>query len=368
MTTKADDKDDMASQSGQATSDPTPEPSSSQDPTDNSTCKASRSGCTTGSTHLRKVISQFFGRNKRETRAIPEEFWVKWCRKHYQRHRYRRDVWVKLQLGLINDMIDQLEDYGKVRGWTVTIRKTEEKKLRDPKFAGERIREEALIKWVGKGKSFEYVRGFVNEVVAKECCAEGARKEELPHFQLLPDIDTYPVRVLSKAGSEESGCDGEEEDDGLMLSQNDEAGSSKAQASDVKMSEAEEAEEAEKDNTSSRASSQSAQTLTKSATLSRKQKELAKRQQAFRKIIQTSSSRDDVDPYRTTITTTTTTAGFTAISSRNDSFYKSAPVTPAANGGGGGGSNTYAQQQRNPGNLRRQKKVAARKKQRADSI
>ena len=364
MTTKADDNDDVASQSGQATSDPNPEPSSSQDPTDNSTCKASRSGCTTGSTHLRKVISQFFGRNKRETRAIPEEFWVKWCRKHYQRHRYRRDVWVELQLGLINDMIDQLEDYGKVRGWTVTIRKTEEKKLRDPKFAGEGMREEALIKWVGKGKSFEYVRGFVNEVVAKECCAEGARKEELPHFQLLPDIDTYPVRVLSKAGSEESGCDGEEEDDELMLSQNGEAGSSKAQASDVKMSEA---EEAEKDNTSSRASSQSAQTLTKSATLSRKQKELVKRQQAFRKIIQT-SSRDDVDPYRTTITTTATTAGFTAISSRNNSFYKSAPVTPAENGGGGGGDNTYAQQQRNPGNLRRQKKVAARKKQRADSI
>lgn len=354
MTTKADDNDDMASQSGQATSDPTPEPSSSQDPTDNSTCKASRSGCTTGSTHLRKVISQFFGRNKRETRAIPEEFWVKWCRKHYQRHRYRRDVWAKLQLGLINDMIDQLEDYGKVRGWTVTIRKTEEKKLRDPNFAGERIREEALIKWVGKGKSFEYVRGFVNEVVAKECCAEGAGKEELPHFQLLPDIDTYPVRVLSKVGSEESGCSGEEEEeeeDEFMLSQNDEAGPSKAQASDVKMSEA---EEAEKDNTSSRASSQSAQPFTKSAALSRKQKELAKRQQAFRKIIQT-SSRDDVDPYRTT--TTITTAD------------KSAPVTPAANGGGGrSNNNNYTQQQRNPGNLRRQKKVAARKNQRADLI
>ena len=363
MTARVSNNDDTSSQSNQATKDPTPVPyPSTQESSDNSMCKASRSGCSTGSTHLRKVISQFFGRNKRETRAIPEHFWVKWCRKHYQRQRYRRDVWVKLQLGLINDMIDQLEDYGKVRGWTVTIRKTEEKKLRDPKFAGERIREEALIKWVGKGKTFEYVRGFVNDVVAKECSNEG-EEEELPHFQLLPDIDTYPVRIASKAGSEESGRDGG--GDQLVPSQNNKDGGSscKEQAADIEMSNA----LASSSSSSSSPSASRAKHLPKSATLSRKQKDLANRQQAFRKIIQTSSSRGvDEDPYRTT-------TGFTAVNNKgvggfppinsNNPVYKSAPVTPPPAGTVGGG---FAK--RNTGNvLRRQMKVASRK-QRADSI
>ena len=93
---------------------------------------------------------------------------------------------------LIHDMIDKLEESGKVRGWTVTIRKTEEKKLRDPGFK-KHLREQDLIKFVGKGKSFEYVREFVDKV-HQECTESEAA--DLPHFQLLPDIDTYPVKDL----------------------------------------------------------------------------------------------------------------------------------------------------------------------------
>ena len=96
---------------------------------------------------------------------------------------------------LIHDMIDKLEESGKVRGWTVTIRKTEEKKLRDPAFK-KHLREQDLIKFIGKGKSFEYVREFVDKV-HQECTETEAA--DLPHFQLLPDIDTYPVKDL-KAG------------------------------------------------------------------------------------------------------------------------------------------------------------------------
>ena len=169
--------------------------------------------CHTGSSHLRKVISQYFGRNKRETRSIPEEYWEKWCRKHYQRFRYRRthidtQRWPHLQVRLINEMINRLEDYGKVRGWTVTIRKTEEKKLRDPSYK-RHVREDFLIQYTGKGKSFDYVRNFIN-IVLREC--EENKENDLPHFQLLPDIDTYPTKQIEEAEHQLGICADDEDD------------------------------------------------------------------------------------------------------------------------------------------------------------
>ncbi|SPQ21033.1 30ffbe05-c2d6-4b98-8772-dc95a2cefa22 [Thermothielavioides terrestris] len=37
----------------------------------------------------RKSLSHFFGRNKVCTRCVPDHVWIWWCRKHYQRSRYR---------------------------------------------------------------------------------------------------------------------------------------------------------------------------------------------------------------------------------------------------------------------------------------
>lgn len=39
--------------------------------------------------HPRKVLSHFFGRNKTETKRMPKSAWLRVCRKHYQRKRYR---------------------------------------------------------------------------------------------------------------------------------------------------------------------------------------------------------------------------------------------------------------------------------------
>ncbi|KAL2849252.1 hypothetical protein BJY01DRAFT_210996 [Aspergillus pseudoustus] len=39
--------------------------------------------------HLRKIVSHIFGRNKNTTKRIPGEIWEVYCRKHYQRTRYR---------------------------------------------------------------------------------------------------------------------------------------------------------------------------------------------------------------------------------------------------------------------------------------
>ncbi|KAL3477726.1 hypothetical protein BJX99DRAFT_257098 [Aspergillus californicus] len=41
---------------------------------------------------LRKVVSHIFGRNKKVTKRIPVWIWEYWCRRHYQRTRYRSSL------------------------------------------------------------------------------------------------------------------------------------------------------------------------------------------------------------------------------------------------------------------------------------
>ncbi|KAI9694760.1 MAG: hypothetical protein M1822_000376 [Bathelium mastoideum] len=45
--------------------------------------------CGTGQSVWRKVISDFFGRNKKNAQQIPDLYQVIWCRKHYQRGAYQ---------------------------------------------------------------------------------------------------------------------------------------------------------------------------------------------------------------------------------------------------------------------------------------
>ncbi|KAI9887178.1 MAG: hypothetical protein M1823_001005 [Watsoniomyces obsoletus] len=85
--------------------------------------------CTTGSP-LRKVVSHIFGRNKLCTRQIPKGAWVHYCRKHYQRSRYRNPHgFALLQCDLVRKQIDRLRQWGGVRDWIVKIRKREEERL-----------------------------------------------------------------------------------------------------------------------------------------------------------------------------------------------------------------------------------------------
>ncbi|KAI0434265.1 hypothetical protein F5Y09DRAFT_357110 [Xylaria sp. FL1042] len=91
--------------------------------------------CNTNST-LRKAISHIFGRNKLCTRAIPEEVWVHWCRKHYQRDRYRElHEYTKRQCELVITQVRRIQDWSDsnqrngvaavVQDWTLSMRKRE---------------------------------------------------------------------------------------------------------------------------------------------------------------------------------------------------------------------------------------------------
>lgn len=86
-------------------------------------------GCSTGSP-LRKVVSHIFGRNKLCTRQIPKGVWVHYCRKHYQRSRYRNPSgFALLQCDLVRKQIDRLDMWGGVSDWIIKVRKREELRL-----------------------------------------------------------------------------------------------------------------------------------------------------------------------------------------------------------------------------------------------
>ncbi|KAF4627561.1 hypothetical protein G7Y89_g10595 [Cudoniella acicularis] len=95
--------------------------------------------CDTGS-QPRKAISHIFGRNKMCTRLIPQHVWVHYCRKHYQRSRYRNPKeYAKLQCDLVQQQIRRVHEWslnntknglpGTVQDWGLAVRKREQKRL-----------------------------------------------------------------------------------------------------------------------------------------------------------------------------------------------------------------------------------------------
>lgn len=92
--------------------------SSSSSPTKNSSTQI------TGK-HPRKIISHIFGRNKFVTKLIPPSVWVHYCRKHYQRARYRSTQWPFTQAELLLDSLGRMERWGGVRGFELVLRRRE---------------------------------------------------------------------------------------------------------------------------------------------------------------------------------------------------------------------------------------------------
>ena len=86
--------------------------------------------CNTGSRDYRKVISHIFGRNKKCTTQIPESCWIVYCRKHYQRTRYRTSkaqvkTYFNIQFDNLARQLTRMERWGGVRSWTIALRKKE---------------------------------------------------------------------------------------------------------------------------------------------------------------------------------------------------------------------------------------------------
>ncbi|KAI4164233.1 MAG: hypothetical protein LQ342_002198 [Letrouitia transgressa] len=167
--------------------------------------------CRAGSGDHRKVVSHIFGRNKQCTHAIPDECWIKYCRKHYQRMKFRsRLEWKWTQLDLIGRQLNKMEDWGGIDHWTIGLRNKERQKLNEentlivqripfpPGYV--RCRERFLEGHLGHHKTFADARALCL-AVHHEC--DSTRADELPGFELLPVLKKEyqpPSKCKSKKG------------------------------------------------------------------------------------------------------------------------------------------------------------------------
>ena len=144
----------------------------------------------------RRVISHFFGRNKKETRAIPEDCWISYCRQHYQRSRYQMKIheFGELQMSLVRRTVENLESCGIVLYWTITIRKRmmDEIAKEDSLTAAGKAhlierpcQERVLIPYCGENKSFRDVYRLIDDVKNFACRndCEALEFEIVPQFR-----------------------------------------------------------------------------------------------------------------------------------------------------------------------------------------
>ncbi|OQE30064.1 hypothetical protein PENSTE_c002G00037 [Penicillium steckii] len=80
-------------------------------------------------THYRKIISHIFGRNKSATKVFPQEVWVHYCRKHYQRARYRAGEWPFTQCNLLEESLIRMEQWGGVESFELILRRREQERI-----------------------------------------------------------------------------------------------------------------------------------------------------------------------------------------------------------------------------------------------
>ena len=163
----------------------------------------------------RKVTSHYFGRNKKETRGIPEHCWVLYCRQHYQRTRYRSSAttFALSQLELVRKTVENLQKWGGVQDWTIALRKRVVDKLNaedqlnkeilDAKNNGtqapepvpkeKQCRERWLVRFCGNNRSFDHVYEVL-DAISHYCNATQCGALE---FEIIPNFEGQSVKKPS---------------------------------------------------------------------------------------------------------------------------------------------------------------------------
>lgn len=177
--------------------------------------------CNTNCHAYRKVVSHILGRNKKCTTQIPEECWIEYCRKHYQRTKYRTSKmdskgYCEVQLDILRRQLETLKAWDGVRSWEIAIRKKERDILQqeDNEMSRRRnngsainqfvfnavnkCKERLLLSHVGTKKTYadvEHLFDFIERNLPNDTF------DKFPAIELLPDIDTstYPPRAELKA-------------------------------------------------------------------------------------------------------------------------------------------------------------------------
>ena len=150
------------------------------------------------------MISQFFGRNKSCTKAIPRHVWLHFCRKHYQRERYQRGPdYPKLQSELLLEQIRRIQSFsdenvargetsGVLRGWKLQLRKREEdRQSRNNADSDDEDGIAAVPQWLldcaGDNHDTDKILAMM-ERLRDEIHAHEVRG--MPEVEILPDITT----------------------------------------------------------------------------------------------------------------------------------------------------------------------------------
>ncbi|KAI2473225.1 hypothetical protein F4781DRAFT_225894 [Annulohypoxylon bovei var. microspora] len=192
--------------------------------------------CDTGS-QLRKAISHIFGRNKTCTRNIPSHVWVHFCRKHYQRSRYRNaQEWARVQCDLVQKQIRRVQDWsdenkrtgqpGIVQEWSLSMRKREQNRVQEKSNKKRSYRDDseddddvapldsatlngtAVPDWLRTKCGDGYSTVEIEEIVARlKQEMEETNMTQIPDIEILPNIsmdasnDARPKAMLKRKTS-----------------------------------------------------------------------------------------------------------------------------------------------------------------------
>ncbi|KAF3040004.1 hypothetical protein E8E11_000193 [Didymella keratinophila] len=173
------------------------------------------SKCRTGQYTLalsRKVISDHFGRNKACTRDLTD--WPLFCRKHYQRATYNKELWQVRKVKLILRQFDVIEAEFPGTTYDITLKKSEEDRINEfsRKIAQGMSAEDAaaavapvagkafeapidvlreLDQYIGKGKTVSEVKDAM-DVISQ--MLQDKETEAVPAVEFLPQL---PGRIAT---------------------------------------------------------------------------------------------------------------------------------------------------------------------------
>lgn len=176
--------------------------------------------CVTESYSHRKIVSHVFGRNKSSTTQIPDKYFPLYCRKHYQRMKFRcqkMGTWIGVQIDLIRKALAAMERWGGVTSWEIKLRKADQARLvaetavLETDSDGENTPGNSsnngdnpppsliriISQYQGRMKTYDDLRDVLDVIEAyiEPLDKDSFERRTFPGIEFLPDID--PVRFPS---------------------------------------------------------------------------------------------------------------------------------------------------------------------------
>lgn len=160
---------------------------------------------------LRRIVSHYFGRNKKETRAIPDSVWIFYCRQHYQRNKYRQRThkYAETQMQLVRQTVENLEIWGGVIDFSINLRKRAALEVGGKSKSGATSASSSppttssvansnwLVEFTGSHKSFGEVYDVIQRVETRSLMNQCPAAE----FELVPNIRPEFMKLAARSAA-----------------------------------------------------------------------------------------------------------------------------------------------------------------------